>query len=93
MDQSRGKSLSQNLNKKYGQKFPDAAKNSNQCSYDWLKKDDPKTAKATGNLIENKNPEKITNAGLKCTHENVKISTHIPEQISTSKEICVPPKK
>ena len=73
-----GKNVSKNISSKYSQKFPDHAKQSDPFKTD-TKRVIQKTAKATGNLIENKTADKITRVGKSSPRNNLEtIEKEIP---------------
>ena len=88
-----GKSLSNNLSSKHGQKLSNATEKSAINVLKTWRKEIQKTAEATWDLVGNKIAEKISWAATNNIHEGPKISTQIQEAKSIPKEIYIPPER
>ena len=90
---SFAKNMSKSLSNKYGQKLLDSAKKiNNRCNKNSIKRAIQKTAEATGDLIGNKTPDKITSVAKKPTKE-LPINETEDVEIATPKKGYISPEK
>ena len=86
--------MAKSLSNKYSQKLPHSAKKIyNRGNKKYIKREIQKTAKLTGDLIDNKFADKITSISKKSTKELPKNETNVDVEKATLKKRYISPEE